>query len=240
MNRSEILHFVQEQLLEEKQHRLLFLIEYGSCLEGHDVDMVAIFEGTPPRREFSLGKVDLICYDASQALELARHLDPLLTDPLLNGRLVWGEKERHQAFLVSSGSHCELSQSNSHLLERSFQEYLSAQGFLRQASARGAEACLWWALINLSFSTAFWSFAAYYLHHQTTQPISTKELEKEAEGQLLHEILQSVRLTKNNPSAALTPQAVQTLFSKFESLLAGKTYLDFPESMSETMNGRIQ
>ncbi|MBI5963630.1 MAG: hypothetical protein HY863_09170 [Chloroflexi bacterium] len=224
MSESEkIKKFVIDQLIKDFTNPLLYLVEYGSRLPGHDLDLIAVFEKNPPRREATLGDLDMAYYGLSQVEELGRKMDFLITEPLLTGDLAWGNPDSYHDLVIRTSSTISGPETISYLLSRSFQEYLSATSYFNQYRPQIQQnQLLSWGLINLSFSIAYYSGAVYYHNHIGSHPLRVKELVETPEGDFLGRVRIYVGEVKNYQRQITFEAAIQILHDYENMIVSSK------------------
>lgn len=197
-DRDAILNFVIEHLSSEPKHKLLYLIEYGSRIPGHDIDIVAIFKKAPPRREVALGQIDMVYYTLLEVREYTKRMDLLITEPILYGKLIWGDHSAYHELKEIALSTKPTDEVISYLLSKCFNYYDSAKTFLSQRTQNNQDDdVLLWALINLSFSCAYLSYAKYYSCNHDAEPISLDKLTSRPQASALLSIRQYLRSVRN-------------------------------------------
>ena len=75
-------------LLSDQTNPLVCAVQYGSRM--HDLDILAVYEQTPPRAEIMIGRLDLLAVGRAELDILCHSLDPYVTEPLLSGSLFAG------------------------------------------------------------------------------------------------------------------------------------------------------
>lgn len=83
---------LREALLHGPYGQLRCLLACGSIgPDAIDKDYVAVYEGLPSSGHFLVGRLDMIVIDITVLKDLAEVLDPVATEPILTGRLAYGD-----------------------------------------------------------------------------------------------------------------------------------------------------
>ena len=138
------------------------LVWYGSGVEGHDVDLVLVQESPVPFPRAIVGQLDVSLFSVGEFLQLTNLLDPAATEPLLTGHLIGGDDSIWHRLVGAVGSIVAATDSVVHLQSRSLKNALIVGDILARAKDTDEQDHLRWALINLSFSISYASFAKYY------------------------------------------------------------------------------
>ena len=158
---------VCEQYLTGPFGELKCAIAYGSGRT--DQDVLAVYTHRPPRNEVVCGRLDVLAIGVEDLHCLLNLLDPVVTEPVLTGSLVYGDE---QLLLEAQQSLKNVAcQWNCirHLLQRSLCSYQNACSSLTD-SHRWDRATLRLFKTNLSYSISYYYYSKYYtaqLGHDT-------------------------------------------------------------------------
>lgn len=88
---------IAKEKLKERFKNLVFLVHFGSTNEERDIDLCAVLEdGTSLDRYVHSRTIDLTQFNYSKFLERMRLFDLPITQPLMTGRLVLGDKNQFE------------------------------------------------------------------------------------------------------------------------------------------------
>jgi len=156
----------------------IIVVKYGNG--SYDIDLLAIYEETPPRSEIITGRIDLLALDIDTLFDLLSKLDPVVTEPLLTGQCIMGDAAQFEQFMRKC---CQIFVSPdviSHLHCRAFAAYDSAREFLhifRNIPQKSlAPQFGFWS--NLAWAISYCEFARCYSRssHQKAAALSLRHL----------------------------------------------------------------
>lgn len=81
----------------EYVQQVTFIVHYGSRDETRDVDLLVVQDQSFPSTLSLLGKFDALTISLDQFEELGALADPLVTEPLLTGTLLFGKEAEWNA-----------------------------------------------------------------------------------------------------------------------------------------------
>lgn len=135
---------------------------YGSRRPGADIDIMVVQESEAASIGTLCGNLDLFVLGRARFEALVKLRDPMVTEPILTGELVFGDR-RVWAGLRGDLEHSAPSADCvSHCCRRALEEALSAHNFCCTAEASGTLTHARWALDNLSYAISYLSFARHY------------------------------------------------------------------------------
>ena len=151
--------------------KLLFL--YGSNVETSDTDYLAVYEGQPSTPCVLLGGLDMWVLTQQDFSSHIQQLEPLVTEPLLTGELVFGsqaELSEATELLNRTSASPEITQ---HLLRRSLEAYVEACGYVERACEPTPQLnrAFWSTLL---FAISYWVLAHEY-QTNWTRPLTCEE-----------------------------------------------------------------
>lgn len=158
MDNEEVLRAAVVALLPIGEHG--FLVQYGSP-QGVDLDFFAAIED-PVDMTWPLGGVDLHVMSVSRCSDLLRLLDPLVTEPLLTGEFVAGNRERFDdAYSAAHRTKCSKA-ALFHLVRRGFDELVRTRFWLQEFLSLEHRRFAYGCLTSLSYSCSYVHFARTY------------------------------------------------------------------------------
>lgn len=135
---------------------------YGSKTRGSDLDLVIIQEEEPASLGILCGNLDLLVLGRTRFESLAKVRDPLVTEPLLSGSMLFGDSDFWRSALVEVKNTPTPEGCSTHCCRRGIEEALAAHNLCCTAEASGSLEHARWALENLSYSISYISFAKHY------------------------------------------------------------------------------
>lgn len=72
---------------------LSFAVHYGSQAGGGDIDMLAVYQCPTKRSDYCIGRIDVLALTCVQLRTCLGLHDPLVSEPLLTGSLLYGDAE---------------------------------------------------------------------------------------------------------------------------------------------------
>jgi hypothetical protein len=131
---------------------ILCVVHYGNR-NGRDIDLFVVSASEKFYSRKVIGQLDVTIIAKDQLHHLINCLNPLVTEPLLTGQVIWGDPllyEKEMLNSITAGPSVV-----THLLESSFRIFKEAESSLDEKNVNDA-------LINLSFSISFFYFSVYY------------------------------------------------------------------------------
>ena len=177
------------------------IIYYGNK-KGKDIDIFVIIPGEISYNCICHNEFDITYVGEYWIDEMIKYFDPLLTEPILTGDLLYGEISEISQKLQTIYSSKET------------ERYLKgkATGFLHWAKIYLENDTLLQSCNCIRFSISFYLFANYYKHN--THPVTFSKLTKKYQTTILKK---ATALTKNQKS--ILPHEVNGLIHKTRNLL---------------------
>ncbi len=138
------------------------VILYGSQKNGRDIDIMITQNNTFLSQAFVVGKLDIFSISYKKYEKLLKLLDPIVTEPILTGKLLFGDKKEWLKEKSNLLKQIPSNRNVNYFVNRCFEEFLSAVQILNQYKSQNSADILIWAFKNLSYSIAYASFAQYY------------------------------------------------------------------------------
>jgi hypothetical protein len=142
----------------------LFCCLYGSRIPGRDVDLMIVQRYASHSPHCALGRFDILQLSNTQFAQHLACLDPVATEPLLTGDLLWGNAKDWWALKKTVQSQKSTHESLARLKTRSFEEFAIAETLYKQSKAIQQPELKKWVVQGLSFSISYLSFYDYYLN----------------------------------------------------------------------------
>ena len=147
MSRSRLIQAVSEMLPLGNGG---VLVHYGDP-RGSDIDLLAVVAESV-ELGWVLGEIDLLVLGAEKCQSLIRAFDPIVVEPLQNGRFVAGSSRLWEELRSSLLSVKPSDYSVDHLFRRAVDDTQEASRWLNRYTASGALRDAQSALLNLSFA----------------------------------------------------------------------------------------
>lgn len=135
---------------------------YGSGWRGHDIDVAVVQEGDSASAGLILGRLDLFVIGRRKLELLASMLDPVVTEPILTGKFLFGQQQEWQEWRRRIRAATATDSCISHCARRSAEELIAADRLLAASQEGGEPDYARWALESLAFSISYLSFARCY------------------------------------------------------------------------------
>lgn len=163
MKKEEIVQRVCKQINPENIKSLFW---YGTR-PGRDIDLLIVLKKEIKVRlcESSKSKLDILMIDNSEFIRRLSLLDPAVTDPLITGFVLLGNKE--EIGLLRSDTILSLSVSDSKKIPKETIQFLKERACERLKNAgtflqKKSNSFLYPFLIELSWACGYYAFAHYY------------------------------------------------------------------------------
>jgi len=175
VNKKEIIQEVKRQINPED---IKFLFWYGTR-PGRDIDLLIVLK----RKikvclcESSKSRLDVLIVDNREFIRRLKLLDPAVTDPLITGFVLLGDKKeagllRSDTILFLSGSKEVPKETIQFLKERACKRLQTASTFLQKKG----NSALYSFLIELSWACCYGAFVKYYSDSPKFLPITFDHL----------------------------------------------------------------
>ena len=140
---------------------LKLLLVYGSRELNSDVDYLAVYDKLLRSKSLLAGGVDLWVISEDALREYIALADPFVTEPLLNGSLVYGSPELLSLYHEQLRNIHPSNTAIRYLLSRSFQAYITACERLsyKEENNYMLNRDFW---STVSFSISYWCYARVY------------------------------------------------------------------------------
>lgn len=135
---------------------------YGSGWRGHDIDVAVVQEGDSASAGVILGRLDLFVIGRRRLELLATMLDPVVTEPILTGKLLFGQQHEWRAWRRRIRATTATDSCIYHCARRSAEELIAADRLLAASQEGGEPDYARWAVESLAFSISYLSFARRY------------------------------------------------------------------------------
>jgi hypothetical protein len=156
MTNEELTKKILEHLFGILDRKRIFsVILYGNR-KGRDIDLFIIAVSEKHYERIANGKLDLTIIEKGQLHHLISCLNPLVTEPVLTGQVIWGDPLLYEKEMLNKTKASILVEN--HLLESSFRILKEAEASLAKNNVKDA-------LVNLSFSISFFYYSLYYAKH---------------------------------------------------------------------------
>jgi len=154
--------FTKQFLSMSPINPLKFLVRYGAIGNDSDFDFLAIYEHPITHHDYSIGALDLFVLPESGFRYLLDSFDLSVTEPLLTGKLVFGNGNEWQKIKTNFLQLKPEPDDIFYLIARSFEIIKSAEADLESFCIKGVPTfvCSFWK--NLSFAFSYFIFAELY------------------------------------------------------------------------------
>jgi len=149
-------------LLADEHNPLVFLAHYGSRKASADIDLLAVYRDQGVDNDRNVGRLDLLCLSLQQFRSLLALCDPIASEPLITGNLVFGDIDHWEQIKSQYLGALPDRRCLFHLIARSVDTARIAESHLESSIATGIafSAHLFWK--NLGFAVAYLEFAKRY------------------------------------------------------------------------------
>ncbi len=179
----------------------LLVVRYGSN-PGRDVDLLLVSRSEPARERVELAGLDVLHLSMARTEELARLRDPLVTEPVLTGTSLGGDRASFERLWNLATSPEVDSDTVGHLLDESARLFRLARGQARLASRQsGAQDLNAWSIVNAAWAAAYWLLAGHF--SRFTSAIRLEELR--AADPRMSEILELAARAKHREATVDDP-----------------------------------
>ncbi len=215
MNKEEIVERASQVINLEK---VVFLVYYGN-LQGQDIDLLAVIESGVEINHYRPSSLDILEINEPSFWERLRLFDPVFTEPILTGSLLFGNEE------VFSKARNMIKQSSPSkaavrfLEQRSLQELGHAEFYLEKYEIEKNNLFLFYALIDLSFALSYLEFSKYYNRIFSKSVITLRELLQKIKPELLQKVLSYLKLVKK--SKRISRKSVVSFCLQTKKLIRG-------------------
>ena len=173
-----------------------FLIRYGDWL-GNDIDLLAVLERETEARLYEPSKLDILTIGKNEFEQRRRLFDPVITDPIITGSLLSGDKTEFSELISNTVLSLSLSEKAIQFLKKKAHERLKdATTFLKIYTKKGGRDNLLSFLDELSFVCSYFEFARYYKNKHEFWPITFAHLLVEDVHPVLKEVVDFLRVVK--------------------------------------------
>ena len=162
MSTGELREALRRLLGEHYLRQTVHVVLYGSRKPERDIDIVVVQSEKARGPTLTVGRLDLFVIERKQFTALLSLLDPVITEPLLTGELLFGNSASWELLQKKTRGVAPNRAAEEHATRRSFEEYLIADQLWQQYQTDAAPETLRWCLQNLSFSISYASFARHY------------------------------------------------------------------------------
>ena len=143
-------------------NELRLLVQYGSGLPGRDIDLLAVYDTEGTRTECILGRLDVLVLSERRLEALVTRLDPLVTEPVLTGRVLVDEHDQFDSFAQHLREASPTPEVYRHLLTQAHHSYSNSLGYLASEET-SLHSHL--SVLNLTFAISYLGFAHHYRYH---------------------------------------------------------------------------
>jgi len=151
---------ISEALTRGPLGRLVFAVAYGSGVSDRDVLMV--YDPPPLTAEILVAGLDALLLGKDALSRLVAMLDPVATEPLLSGRLLYGDADALAEFRAHVAQATPSRGAVRTLMRRSFSSYEASLASLARASGSGSRRFIRLTCCNLGWSISYFAFAMAY------------------------------------------------------------------------------
>lgn len=214
MNKEQTIQRVSEQI---NLDNIKFLVWYGNRVES-DVSLLAVSEKESGVHLCELLNFNILTIGKDELMRRLGLFDPLVTEPVINGYLIWGDDERWG--LLRSDAVLSFSFSDKvirFLREEACEKLRDAATSLQIYKQKKDKSSLLSFLIALSFACSYFEFAKYYSSNPKFLPITLKHLLVEDGTLVLKEVLEFLRAVKS--AKEFNKNQAVDLFRKTQKLL---------------------
>ncbi len=159
-----------------------FAILYGSAKPDRDLDVMVLDPGFTPAAAVTIGRLDAFVLPYARFRSLLRVLDLVVSEPVLNGRVIIGEEAEWERIARETRGTPAGSDAVLHSAGRSCEEFVKSLALWREYSDTNNQSLLHWLLHSLSFAASYLSFARHYAE-PNAYPCTLEELKNS--GRLL-------------------------------------------------------
>jgi len=214
VNKKEIIQEVKRQINPED---IKFLFWYGTR-PGRDIDLLIVLK----RKikvclcESSKSRLDVLIVDNREFIRRLKLLDPAVTDPLITGFVLLGDKKeagllRSDTILFLSDSKEVPKETIQFLKERACKRLQTASTFLQKKG----NSALYSFLVELSWACGYYVFAEYY--NNTSTWITFDHLLAVHEDVVFKQVMSALEVVKSGGS--INRSCLIDLFQETQKML---------------------
>ena len=192
MENQEIVLRVTERISPKD---IVFIIRYGNR-KGRDIDLLAVVENSIETRPYQVAQFDISEMRERDYKRKLKLLDPIVTEPVLTGSLLLGNKERFTKIRKDLLKTHPIEEGIEFLKRRAFEELNNTAYFICLYEHQKVKIYLLFALIDLSFACSFHEWANYYKNHPNAFPITLSALLSEITRPLLKDVIKILKTAK--------------------------------------------
>ncbi|MCF8070070.1 MAG: hypothetical protein K9L30_15925 [Desulfobacterales bacterium] len=150
-----------EFLVKGSHGKMLLMIHYGSGQKDRDLDFFSLYDGVETTERLLIGGIDFVAISRDVLLRYLRMMDPIVTEPLLTGKIVCGNAELRDKLVSMLNSYQPTQEVIRYLISRSFQSYTEAYkiGIKKVIKDYRINRMFWSAV---SYLISYWCFAKQY------------------------------------------------------------------------------
>ena len=213
MNKKEIIQEVKKRINPED---IKFLFWFGTR-PGRDIDLLIVLKRETEVRlcESSKPKLDILMIDNSEFIRRLSLFDPAVTEPLITGSVLLGNKEeigllRSDTILSLSGLKRVPKETIRFLKERACKRLKAADAFLQKGNS-----ALYSFLVELSWACGYYVFAEYY--NNTSTWITFDHLLAVHEDVVFKQVMSALEVVKSGGS--INRSCLIDLFQETQKML---------------------
>ena len=196
------------------QKRLVMAIWYGNR-DGADIDLLLVAKDQYFYSASIIGKYDFILMSPELMTDYAIKYDPIVTEPILGGELLFGDTHNYKKLRYELTSTKIDSNKVSYLEMRSIEERLRCYKLIENFE-NSLNSVPFWFFVNLSYAV---SYHLYYLWYSNNEgPVITFSRLK-TEMNSYSETLDSLKKFKRSPKPVSVKQAKNILLTLEKNLL---------------------
>ena len=152
---------IAREKLNSRYNNLVFLIHFGSKNPEGDVDLCAVLKDNTKLDEYKDSRtIDMPQYNYSDFIRRMKLFDIVITQPLLTGKLIYGDKYEFEILIKKLKKHNPTQESVIYLQEKSRWCFNCATECFNQDETHIGELGL--MLNNLSYALSYNEFANRY------------------------------------------------------------------------------
>ena len=193
MEKKEIIRKINGKFNPED---IKFLIRYGDWL-GDDINLLAVLKIETKARLYEPSKSDILTIGEGEFKQRRRLFDPTITDPIITGTLLLGDKTEFSELRSDTILSLPLSEKAIQFLKKKAHERLKdATAFLKIYREKRGRSNLLSFLDELFFACSYFEFARYYQNKHEFWPIPFAHLLIEDVHPVLKEVVDFLRAVK--------------------------------------------
>lgn len=177
-------HFLKRTAPDEQD----LILTFGSEKSGRDIDLTVISINSPSYEQIQIGMLDITIIPLGVAIDLAQHLDFLVTEPILSGSVLVNNHFVHEKLRKMIQHHNKKEEIIRHYLMQALRCRLSAESYLdvfqKDMSNREYAGRVY---LSLSWVCSYFIGARKYAKSNKIAPVMFSDLKKEKLANLLFE-----------------------------------------------------